>query len=187
MEARIHGDTLIMNAVRSVLSLVLALTVSVAYAAPAPAASDRSPPSKPGTLQVQVNVPPSWRPMLEDRITEAFASFVFDVFRRAGYQGELTEVRSFEEPSPGCCLLTINLTEWRMGRTENIECTFTANLQTERTARHLGVFTGMSFRWMSGPGRFGLADAYEEAAQQAIRQLYDAIARTELVPGIRRS
>jgi hypothetical protein len=82
--------------------------------------------------------------------------------------------------------LTINLTEWRMNHIGNIDCTFTANLQTEQTTRHLGVFSGMSFRWMSGPGRFGLADAFGDAAEDGIRQLYDAVARTELVPGLRR-
>lgn len=37
---------------------------------------------------------------------------------------------------------------------------------------------------MSGPGRFGLADAFSDAAEDAIRQLYDSLARTELVPGL---
>jgi hypothetical protein len=150
------------------------------------AANQPSPASKPGTLQVQINIPPNWRPMIEDRVSEAFASYIIDVFRRQGYKGDIAEVRSFEEPSPRCCLLMINLTEWRMNHIGNIDCTFTANIQTEKASRHLGVFSGMSFRWMSGPGRFGLADAFEDAAEDAIRQLYDAIARTELVPGLQK-
>jgi hypothetical protein len=162
-----------------------ALLLTTWTAAPV-AAGEATPPSKPGTLQVQINIPPSWRPMLEDRISEAFASYIFDVFRRQGYQGDITEVRSYEQPSQGCCLLTINLTEWRMNHIGNIDCSFTANLQTERANRHLGIFSGMSFRWMSGPGRFGLSDAFGEAAEDAIRQLYDSIAKTELVPGLRK-
>jgi hypothetical protein len=82
--------------------------------------------------------------------------------------------------------LTINLSEWRMNHIGNIDCTFTANLQTDKTTRHLGIFSGMSFRWMSGPGRFGLADAFGDAAEDAARQLYDALAKTELVPDLRR-
>lgn len=166
-------------------SFALLLCVSLSAAA-APADKQPSPPSKPGTLQVQINIPPTWRPMFEDRVTEAFASYISDVFRRQGYKGDVTEVRSHEEPSPGCCLLTINLTEWRMNHIGNIDCTFTANVQTERANRHLGVFSGMSFRWMSGPGRFGLSDAFEDAASDAIRELYEALARTELVPGLRK-
>lgn len=167
-------------------SLALSWCVSIAAAA-APADKQPSPPSKPGTLQVQINIPPTWRPMLEDQVTEAFASYIFEVFRREGYKGDMAEVRWYEEPSSGCCLLTINLTEWRMNHIGNIDCTFTANVQTERASRHLGVFSGMSFRWMSGPGRFGLADAFEDAAEDAVRQLYDSLARTELVPGLRKS
>ena len=175
-----------MNATRTLLiSIALPLCVSLTAAA-VPTDKKPSPPSKPGTLQVQINIPPTWRPMFEDRVTEAFASYIFDEFRRQGYKGEITEVRWYDEPSPGCCLLAINLTEWRMNHSGNIDCTFTANVQTERASRHLGVFSGMSFRWMSGPGRFGLSDAFEDAAEDAIRQLYDSLARTELVPGLRK-
>ena len=176
-----------MNAIgpfsRSALIFLCGLTCAVQ----APAASNprSSAPAKPGTLQVQVNVPPSWQPMFEDRFTEAFVSNMVDVFRRQGYKGGIVEVRWFEEPSPGCCLLTINLTEWRMNHVGNIDCLFTANLQTDRATRHLGIFSGMAFRWMSGPGRFGLSDAFEDAAEDAIRQLYSALAKTELVPGVR--
>ena len=158
------------------------------FVAPGTSAAENRPPqpvSKPGTLQVQINVPPSWRPMFEDRVTEAFASYIFDVFRRQGYTGEFKEVTSFDEPSPGCCLLTINLTEWRMNHVGNIDCTFTANLQTDDTTRHLGIFTGMAFHWRSGPRWFGLADSFGEAAESAIRDLYSSLAKTELVPGLR--
>jgi hypothetical protein len=168
---------------------LLAAALLIVFGAVAPRAASAEPAepaaSPPGTLQVQVNIPPSWRPMFEDQITEAFFSYIAHVFRREGYTGEMVEVRRFDEPSPGCCLLTINLVEWRMNHAGNINCTFTANLQTERTTRHLGVFSGLSFRWMSGPGRFGLADAFESAAEDAIRDLHRSLARTELVPGLR--
>lgn len=149
--------------------------------------ADRPAATQPGTLQVQVNVPPSWQPMFEDRVAEAFADYIIDGFKRQGFKGRVVQVTSFDEPSPGCCLLLINLTEWRMNQIGNIACSFTANLQTDRAVRTLGVFSGMSFRWMSGPGRFGLADAFGDAAQDAIRQLYDTLAKTELVPGLRRT
>lgn len=163
---------------------VIGLTAALSLAAPA--AKQPTQPSKPGTLQVQVNVPPSWQPMFEDRVTEAFVSYIYDIFRRQGFKGEIVEVRWHDEPSPGCCLLTINLTEWRMNHIGNIDCMFTANLQTQNATRHLGIFSGMAFRWMSGPGRFGLSDAFGDAAEDAIRQLYDSLARTELVSGIRK-
>jgi hypothetical protein len=157
------------------------LGAATSIAAPAQGAR---PAADPGTLQVQVNVPPSWRPMFEDRVTETFVTYIEEVFRRQGFKGKIVEVRWYDEPSPGCCLLTINLTEWRMNHIGNIDCVFTANLQTDRATRHLGIFSGMSLRWMSGPGRFGLSDAFGDAAEDAIRQLYSSMAKTELVPGL---
>lgn len=176
-----------MTAICSFSRAALLWLCGLSCAAVAPAATNKNEAAaaKPDTLQVQVNVPPSWEPMFEDDITEAFVAYVAEVFRRQGYKGEIVEVERFDEPSPGCCLLTINLAEWRMNHTGNIDCTFTANLQTDDTTRHLGIFSGMAFRWMSGPGRFGLADAFGDAAEQAIRQLYTSLAKTELVPALR--
>jgi hypothetical protein len=163
----------------------LPLCGAIAIVLPANAAKERTPPWPAGTLQVQVNIPPSWQPIFEDRITDAFVSHVSDVFHRQGYQGDIKEVRWFEEPSPGCCLLTINLVEWRMNHLGNIDCTFTASLQTEKAVRQLGVFSGMAFRWMNLPGRFGLADTFSDAAEEALRDLYRALVKTDLLPGAR--
>jgi len=166
------------------------ILLSLLALVPAPVgalAADAAPttPSA-GTLQVQIIVPPSWVPMLEDDIADAFVSHIDEVFRHRGYKGHIKKVSAIDEPGPGCCLLTLNLIEWRVDPVGNINCTFTANLQTERTTRHLGVFTETTFRWMSGPGRFGLADAFSDAAEGALRQLYDALAKTNLVPGVAR-
>lgn len=128
-------------------------------------------------------VPPSWRPMLEDRVTDVFTSTVADVFRDRGFQGRIKQVSSLDQPTSVVPRLTINLVEWRMNFTGNIDCTFSATLQVDRAVRHLGAFNGMSFRWMSGPGRFGAYDAYNDAAADALRQLYDAVVKTGLVPG----
>lgn len=136
-------------------------------------------------LQVQIIVPPQWVPMLEDDITDTFVSRIRDVFRRQDFAGGIKEVKSYDEPDPGCCLLSIHLVDWRINHAGNIDCTFTATLQTAKTTRNLGFFSDTAFRWMSGPGRFGLADAFEEAADGAIRQLHRQLARTELVPGLR--
>lgn len=139
-----------------------------------------------GSLQVYVNVPPSWRPMFEERVGEAFVDHLRDVFRRRGFAGEIVELDRFDEPKPGTALLVVNLTEWRMSHTGHIECTFTANLQTPDATRHLGIFSGIALQWMSTPGRFGLAEAFGNAAEDALRQLHESIAETELVPGLRR-
>ena len=54
------------------------------------------------------------------------------------------------------------------------------NEENDRRFIHRGISGGAFER------RFGLADSFEDAAEDAIRQLYDSLARTELVPGLRR-
>lgn len=150
---------------------------------PACATTDR--PDVPGTLNVQVNVPPSWNMLLDDRIAEAFVDRVRDVFYRAGFDRPVQEVRFARDPANVPYLLTINLNEWRINRVGNIECTFTADLQTPQGSRHLGLYTNTTMRWLGGPGRFGLSRSFEEAAEGAIRDLCADVAKTEMLPGLR--
>lgn len=138
-------------------------------------------PTAPGTLQVNINVPPTWQPLLEDDIAAALVGHLTDVFRHDGYNGPLAEV-SRGEPSPGCVLLTLNLVEWRMDHSGNINCTFSASLQNERETRQLGLFNGMALRWANPPGRFGLGDTYGAAAEDALHELYRAVEKTGLMP-----
>lgn len=142
------------------------------------------PVSGPNALQVQVIVPPSWRPMFEDRVADAFVGEIADQFERQGFNGRIGQLYQTDQPAPGTPVLTINLVEWRMDITGNINCTFTASVQSNGVSRPLGSFNGMALRWMSGPGRFGLSDAYDQAAQDAIQQLYQSLARTGMVPAI---
>ncbi len=73
-----------------------------------------------------------------------------------------------------------------IGPVGTITCSFSAGLQSTNGMRSLGAYSGTALRWMSGPGRIGLADSLDSAATDAIRQLFDDIAETELVPGLRR-
>ena len=163
----------------ALLGLSLALLPGAARAA-----TPSETPAPAGTLQVQVHIPPTWRPMMEEDVADALTGRMRDIFRQEGYRGKIVGVRSYDEPSPGCCLLTIDLIEWRISISGHIDCTFSADLQTKNHSRHLGIFNGMAFRWMSEPGRFGLADTFDRAADQAVRNLYDSIARSGLLPGL---
>ena len=142
-------------------------------------------PDVPGTLAVHVNVPPHWNVFLEDRITEAFTDQVREVFYREGFDKPVKEVRYFEDVDRAPYLLTINLNEWRINRVGMIDCTFTAELKTPAATKPLGVYTHTTMRWFGGPGRFGVARSFEEAADGAIRDLYNDVAKTELLPGVR--
>jgi hypothetical protein len=152
---------------------------------PACATTDRSAEVA-GTLKVHVNVPPSWNLLLDDRISEAFVDRVRDVFYRSGFDRPVEQVRSVEDPGKQPYLLTINLAEWRINRVGNIDCTFTAELKTPRGTKNLGVYTNTSMRWLEGVGRWGLARSFGDAAEGAIGDLCEAVAKSELLPGLRR-
>ena len=139
----------------------------------------------PGTLKVQVYVPPSWNLLLDDRIAEAFTDRVADVFHRSGFGFPIENVRTVEDPAKEPYLLTIRLTDWRITHLGNIDCTFTAQLKTPQSSGNLGVYTNTSMRSLSS-GRFGFGQSFEEAAEGAIRDLANDIAKGDLLQGMRR-
>jgi len=162
----------------SALRHVFRLGVAVLFGLlPACASASEADP-----LKVQVNVPPTWNLLIDDQVSEALVDQMRDVFYRAGFARRIDEVRSFEIPSKVPYLLTINLTEWRINRLGNIDCTFTANLKTPRGTRELGVYTNTTMEWLYGRSRFGLGRGFVEAAEGALRDLYTDLAKTELLP-----
>lgn len=178
-----------MNAVRTVsfglaLGLVtLALSSCANTSSNSNATITNAPVAGANNLQVVMTIPPSWHPMLEDRVDDAFVSHLADIFRQEGFQGNLVDVRLPDQPNPNYPVLNINLLNWRMDHSGSIECNFSASVQSQGSMQSLGVFNGMAIRWMQGPGRFGLADTFGQAADDALRQLYRQIARTGFVPG----
>lgn len=152
----------------------------------------RSTPAPPADLQVQVDVPPLWRPIVNDDVAEALAGILRDRFRRAGYQGRILYLAPLDEAAPNRPLLTLALTEWRLSRTGNAECLFTARLRTSAGETDLGMFSSTQFAWVRESGRIGalrayaVADALEDAAGDAMRDLYRRLADTGQVPGLSR-
>lgn len=155
----------------------------------APAADAKKPAPKPADLQVIIDVPPTWRPFLEDDIAEALFYRLKDVFRQRGYKGELAQLTTFDAETKDVPTLRLNLTEWRVDRTGNAQCTLTASLNTAAGEKNLGLASGTALFWPQG-NRWGLhrqmetADALEDAADSAMRDLYSAVAKTGLVAGI---
>jgi len=133
-------------------------------------------------LQLSVDVPPHWRPFLSDDLAEAFASRLSDVFRRRGYGGEV-KFLDRDDPRPDAPVLAIRLINWRIGRTDNAECTFTATLKNGSEEHNLGVFENTSLVWNNNMSRWGLADALGDVADQAIRDLSDKLSKDSLLPG----
>jgi hypothetical protein len=169
--------------------LLLAAAVLLAGLPVVRAESKKSPPPPPD-LQVSVNVPPQWRPFLEDDVSEAFADQVRVVFHRLGYKGEIAYLGRVETiPDKKIPHLEIALHEWRIGRSGNAECTFSSVLTTTAGSKDFGLATGTAFFWPQSAGHWGLrrleaADALESAAGRALRDLYQRVAETGLVAGM---
>ena len=139
----------------------------------------------PGTLSVDVNLPPQWNLLWEDRITMAFVDIARDTFHREGFDRPVEEVTYFEDVDRAPYLLTVNVHEWRINRTGQVECTFTADLRTPAGTKNMGVFTNLEMWGFHGPGRFGLVHSFEKAAEGALRDLWTAVARSEMLPNVR--
>lgn len=172
-------------------ALVAAVLVGLLAAlSPAHAAAPDAQGMKVVDLQLQINVPPTWRPFLDDDIAEALASILTDTFKRRGYAGVIDFIEEHRRaPNPDLPLLTLNLIQWRIDRVGNAECTLTADLAVPgQPKRELGVVTQTQLTWIQERGRYGfrrfeIADALEDAATDAMRDLFKRVADTGLLRG----
>ena len=165
------------------------LAALAAFALIAPAAETKKAPPKPADLQVLIDIPPTWRPFLDDDIAEALYFRVREVFRQRGYKGELAQLTRFDEAKPDVPTLQLNLTEWRIDRIGNAQCTMTAQLKTSAAEKSLGLATGTALFWSHGDRwtvarQMETADALEDAANNAAREVYEAVAKSGLVAGL---
>ena len=150
-----------------------------------PGCATMNTPEVPGTLNVHVNVPPQWNLFWNDRVTMAFVDVAREIFHTQGFDRPVEEVSYFEDIERAPYLLTVNLHDWRIDRLGQVECTFTADLRTPAGTKDLGVYTYSELWGYHGPGRFGLTHSFEKAAEGALRELGEDIARSEMLPGLR--
>lgn len=133
-------------------------------------------------LQLTVDAPTHWRPFLADDLADAFASRVVDVFSRQGFNGEMKFIPS-GVPDKGHPVLAIRLNHWRLGRSDNAECIFTAAVRSGGMQENLGVFERKHLNWIGGRSRWGLSEALGDAADGALQDLAVKLARNGSVPG----
>ncbi len=153
---------------------------SLLFAAPT---TDKTADAQP-SFQVVVDVPPTWQPFLDDDIARELASRLETTFRRQGYTGGTAFASNVADIKSDQPLLTLSLMEWRIGRTGNAECTFSASLKIGDKTHNLGLFSRTELTWASARNRWQLAQALEGAAESALKDLYRTIARDSLLPGI---
>ena len=174
--------------------LTLAALLGAAFLALSPlstrAADPKAAVQPTPDLQVVMDVPPTWRPFLDDDIAETFVARIQTVFKQRGYPGLIRQVERSGTPLPGIPVLEVRLIEWRIGRTSNAECTFSAVLKTPTAEKSLGLVANTAIFWPSSGGHWRLgrgrdaANALDDAAERAIRELYQRVAETGLVPGL---
>jgi len=174
--------------ISALLSVCLLAIVGLS-SAPVASATDKPAPVK-ADLQLQITVPPTWRPFLDDRIAESLAGILSDTFKRRGYAGVVEFLPEGERaPNPDLPLLTLNLLTWRIDRVGNAECTVNAGLLVPGTPKHdLGIVTQTQITWIQERGRYGfrgfeVADALEDAATAAMRDLFQRVREVGLVHG----
>ena len=169
---------------------VPALLAAFATLAPFTSAADaKKPAPKLADLQIIVDVPPSWRPFLDDDVAEALFYRLKEVFGRRGYTGEIVQLSAGEAGNKATPTLQLSLTEWRLDRTGNAQCMMSADLKAPAGEKNLGLVTGTALFWPHG-NRWSIhrqmetADALEDAADSALRDLYRIVAKTGLVAGL---
>ena len=95
-----------------------------------------------------------------------------------------------DEPKPKLPVLEVRLLEWRISRTGNAECTFSASLKTAGAEKSLGLVANTAIFWPTQRGHWGMgrsfetANALDNAAERALRELYQRVAETGLIPGL---
>ncbi|HYC70418.1 MAG TPA: hypothetical protein VEB66_04370 [Opitutaceae bacterium] len=179
-----------MRPITSFHRLAAATAAFLAAHYPAGAAAPReAKPAGDAALQVIVDVPPAWSPFLEDDVAEAFAYRLQETFRRQGFVGSVAHVHRLDEPVAQVPVIEIQLTEWRIDRAGQALCSFNALLRTPQGEKRLGRVTDSAIFWPSSGGRWGIqrrleaSDALEDAAERALRDLYERVAKSDLLPG----
>lgn len=156
----------------------LGLLAASAQAEPAKSAEAEKP-----ALQVFVSVPPTFQPMLDDDIARTLAYRLEDTFRRQGYKGIVGFAAHPSDIKATVPLLQLTLVEWRVDLTNNVQCTFSAKLTDSGKETTLGIFAGTGITWTRARDRWRLATAFEDSANDALKDLYRRIAEQKLLPG----
>jgi hypothetical protein len=170
-----------MNILRSLsCGSLLLLGTLTAFATPAVA---KSKVTEEPAFQVFISVPPTFRPMLDDDIARSLAYRMEETFRRQGYKGTVGFAAHPSDIKDTLPVLELVLTEWRLDMTGNVQCTFSAKLTLGKTETNLGLFAGTGISWTHSRDRWRVATAYEDSANDAMKDLYRKIATDKLLPG----
>ncbi len=155
---------------KTFLNQALGLLICVSLVSVASFAAEKEA-VKPSLL-ISVSVPPVWDPMRESDVADAFYSRIATAMERAGYKGKIVSADRFDAAKSGTTVLEITVMRWRPERTGNVECTFSAGLNSGRSRQSLGLFSGNSPQWMTTASRtWEIRRGLEDSADAAVKDL----------------
>jgi len=151
-----------------------------------------SPTEEPPGLQVTVEVPPTWRPFLDEDVAGAFGQRLSDAFRQRGYGRKILLLDHGATAYNTVPTLRVRLTEWRIDPTGQARCTISTSLAApDGTNTDLGLMTDSALFRPTGRSGFHWGvraleqdSAPADTAQTALRTLYDRLANTGKVDGL---
>jgi hypothetical protein len=151
-------------------------------AAPAESNPFFAPRSAAKDLQLVVAAPASLSLMGVDDVPVVLTNLIETVFQQSGFRGHLV-VNTGSEPSrPDQPTLQVYLLDWNITGAGNVDCSFTATLATTTGLENLGVFYGTSLPMFGLRNPFNRAQAFDQAATNAIDNLYGELREKNLLP-----
>jgi hypothetical protein len=148
-------------------------------------AADKPAKAKtPVRLQVAVTVPATMSVIYASDVEEAFGYRVSSALHEQGFQGRIKYLDDDSDAKPDIPKLAINLIQWRVGRTGDVDCVFSASLVTTAGTKNLGLFTGSSMLMWSRPNWLERSEGFEDAASDALSNLAKKIEATGLLPKV---
>lgn len=170
-------------------SSLFTVTLLVAVCAGGPLRAARAEPNTPlatnattNEVQLVVTAPASLGLTRIDNDTGALARLVASVFQRSGFRGHLTFVPSGESARDETPTLEVYLLDWHLTGAGRVDCAFSATLTTANKVEHLGVFDGKTPRMFGLRNPFNRAEAFDQAATEAIDDLYGALQQKNMLP-----
>ena len=159
-----------------------ALVLAGCTSAPIAARTSIATPARPVRLQMTVAVPASMNILRQEDVSEAFAYRVSAALHEQGLRGRNQYVEQGDRSAPDVPMLNVMLHEWRVDELGNVDCTFTARLETPSGARDLGIFSGTSMMTWSRRNWMDRQRDFEDAAHDALTNLAQRISQTGLLP-----
>ncbi|GAB5559896.1 MAG: hypothetical protein SynsKO_15430 [Synoicihabitans sp.] len=125
------------------------------------------------TLGVKIETPTVFDIGAELDIEDALFAHLDTAFDRSGFEGEIEPIDRLDDKPVDIPTISLRILDWTTRRSGIVECRFTAELATpDGVVENLGTFRGSSVRWATDT-RFAVERAYEDAAVNAMRELYE--------------